>query len=132
MSAERQPQRREEPQRPSPPQSGFAEALLEESRAQAEASRRHEHLRKLIEPISLQLSYWWQTPDERDARMTVYYDISQEEVEFRGAWLQEIDHRPPTAQETVRFERQFEEELSQENELWRSLNSEVWQKHLAP
>src|SRR5687768_12882541 len=121
MSAERLPHRPEEPDRPSPPQTEFAEALMEESRAQAEVARRHEHLRKLIEPYSQQLDYWWQTPDDRDARLTVYYAVAQEEVEVRGAWLQEIDHRPPTAQETARFERQFEDELSQEAELWRSL-----------
>ena len=60
----------------------------------------------------------------------MYYAIAQDEVEIRGAWLQEIDHRPPTAQEAVRFERLFEDELSQEDELWRSLTGEAWQKHV--
>jgi hypothetical protein len=108
--------------------SGAQNTLVEGLKEKAAAHRRVEQHAKQLDSAAargaLSLSYLWQTPDDQDAEMLVYFQMGSE-TEILGARLQRLEYRDPTIQERARLEEAFDDELQLMGDLWTDVASHV-------
>lgn len=102
----------------------LVDALQSAAKAREQVSVRDERIRLAIEESLEELIYRWQTPDDREAEMQVYYRRS-EDVDYVAGQLLRIDYRSPTVQERARYEDHFDAEMAAAGDLWLDVASHI-------
>ena len=114
MSALPQHENRPKPRRKAEP---LVDALQLAAQTRERLSVRDSRVRQAIDDSAEELVYRWQTPDDREAEMKVFYRPS-EDVDLLAVQLLQIDYRQPTIQERARYEDEFDAEIIAAGDLW--------------
>lgn len=99
--------------------------LQEQAAAHEQIRRSDARVARALAQHAAEMTYTWQTADDREAELRVYFQ-SGEEVEVLAAQLTRIDLRSPTPLERARYEEEFDAELALADALSLDLTSRIW------
>ena len=102
----------------------LVDALKSAAKTREHLSFRDAQIRQAIDNSAEELVYRWQTPDDREAEMKVFYRVA-EETDLLATQLSSIDYRQPTIQERARYEDEFDAEMIAAGDLWLDVASHM-------